>query len=87
MLTEGIIVDDNDHCALRWGWQHQPPVALMSTTRPGMSDVATTSAPGGGERKGSVDDCGEEDNDGDELDSGSGNATSSKEGTPLKCKG
>jgi hypothetical protein len=40
----------------------------------------------GGERKGSVDDSGEDNNDGDEL-SGGGNAAGGKEGTPLKRKG
>ncbi len=33
------------------------------------------------------DDGGEDDNGGDELDSRGGNAASSKEGAPLKCKG
>ncbi len=41
----------------------------------------------GGERKGSVDDSGEDNNNGDELDSGGGNAAGGKEGTPLKRKG
>jgi hypothetical protein len=41
----------------------------------------------GGERKGSVDDSSEDNNDGDELDSGGGNAAGGKEGTPLKRKG
>ncbi len=45
------------------------------------------SAPGGGERKGSVDDSSKDNNDGHELDSGGSNAAGGKEGTPLKCKG
>ncbi len=42
---------------------------------------------GEGEREGSVNDCGEDNNDGDELESGSGNVAGGKEGTPLKRKG
>jgi hypothetical protein len=42
---------------------------------------------GGGERKGSINDCSKDDKDGDELDSGGGNAANGKEGTPLKRKG
>ncbi len=42
---------------------------------------------GGGERKGSIDDCGKDDNDRDELDSGGGNAAGGKDGTPFKRKG
>ncbi len=42
----------------------------------------------GGELKGSIDDSGcEDNNDGDELDSGGGNVAGGKEGTPLKRKG
>jgi hypothetical protein len=62
-------------------------VATMSTMHPGTGDVATASTLRGGGWKGSVDDCGEDDNDGDELDSGGGNAAGGKEGTPLKLKG
>jgi hypothetical protein len=42
---------------------------------------------GGGERKGSVNDCSKDNNNRDELDSGGGNAAGGKEGTPFKCKG
>ena len=41
----------------------------------------------GGERKGSVDDSGKDNNDRHKLDSGGGNAAGGKEGTPLKRKG
>ncbi len=41
----------------------------------------------GGELKGSIDDSGKDNNNGDELDSGSGNVAGGKEGTPLKHKG
>ena len=41
----------------------------------------------GGERKGSVDDSGKDNNDGDELDSSGGNVAGGKEGTTLKRKG
>jgi hypothetical protein len=54
--------------------------------RPGTGNVVTASAPGEGERKGSVDDSGKDNNDGHELDSGGGNAAGGKEGTPLKHK-
>ncbi len=50
--------------------------------------MATPSAPGGwGGQKGSVNDCGKDGNNKDELDSGGGNAAGGKEGTPLKHKG
>ncbi len=39
---------------------------------------------GGGEQKRSVDDSGKDDNDGDELDSSGGHATSGKVGTTSK---
>ncbi len=64
-----------------------PLVATMSTMRPGTGNVATASAPGQGERKGSIDDCSKDNNDKDELNSGGGNAAGGKEGTPLKRKG
>jgi hypothetical protein len=66
-----------------------PLVATMSTMRPGTGNAASASAPGGGGwwRKGSIDDGGEDNNNGDELDSGSSNAASNKEGIPLKRKG
>ncbi len=63
-----------------------PLVATMSTMHPGTGNAATASAPGGGARKGSVVDWGMGNNDGDELDSSSGNAAGGKEGTPLKRK-
>ncbi len=59
----------------------------MLTMHPGTRNVATASAPGGGGRKGSIDDSGEDNNDGHELDSGGSNAAGGKEGTPLKRKG
>ncbi len=55
--------------------------------RPGTGNVATASAPGGGERTGSVNDSGKDNYNGHELDSGGDNAAGSKEGTPLKRKG
>ncbi len=41
----------------------------------------------GGEQKGSVNDSGKDNNDGEELDSGGNNVAGCKEGTPLKRKG
>jgi hypothetical protein len=64
-----------------------PLVATMLTMRPGMGNVATAGAPGGGGQKGSIDDSGKDNNDGGELDSGGGNTAGGKEGTPLKRKG
>jgi hypothetical protein len=52
-----------------------------------MGDAATASAQGGGEQKGSIDDGGEDGNDGDELDSGGRNAAGGKEGTLSNRKG
>jgi hypothetical protein len=49
--------------------------------------VATASTPGGGDRKGSVDNSGKDNNNGHKLDSGGSNAAGGKEGTPLKRKG
>jgi hypothetical protein len=55
---------------------------------PGMRNGATASVlGGGGEWKGSVNDCSKDKNDGDELDSSFGDAAGGKEGTPLKRKG
>jgi hypothetical protein len=75
------------HCALPWGWQLRPPCCYDVNDASRDGQYGDRQRAGGGYRKGSIDDSNEDNNDEHELDSGGGNATGGKEGTPLKRKG
>ncbi len=80
-------VQSQRRCAFPWGWWNKPPCCYDVNNALGTSNAVTAIARGGGEWKGSIDDCSKDNIDGDKMDSGGGNAAGNKEGTPLKCKG